>query len=571
MVDARVTFEPGELAATTDSSGRFAFRILADTRGTLLVRRLGMDPVSVPIAALAAGAERNVGVTFHSRTQLDVMSVVATRERPLLDTRDASTGGTVERREIERLPTDARDPIALAYSIPGVAQATGFFGDAPKLSINGANSLYTQYSLDGLENNEGFLGGPRVELPLSALARLDVRSTSYGTEFGRSSNGVVNMETRAGGEQWSGEAFVYDRPGLPVDAKAPVVPSGENTADFRRAQQGFRRVQLGTAGGGPLRRARGAGTGTYVFGALEYTHENEERVNSTASATFLGREIRATYKGFARVDHGWSPTQTTTLRVAASQVNRAGEGTGIIAPEADITVQRIGTVTALIHRSALRGGRASNEVSAQVGTFRWNYPPTRSSFDVPQVTIMQVQTGGDTVAVGIVGSSNFVFDESERQFQLRDEFQADLGADHQLRVGADAFRSAFRLTGSQTNPVGAYVVLDEGNIPRQANGRYAFAGVPANVRVLSYTIDAAQKQVDLEQTLLGAFAEDLWRVTPALTVTFGLRWDFDDLTSRGASSPDVRNVQPRASINWLATPTSVVRAGAGAYTGKLPY
>lgn len=569
---ANVSFEPGERSATTDSSGRFALRVAANTGGTLVVRRLGLDPVAVAIAALAAGSERNVGVTFHSRTRLDVVSVVATRERPLLNTRDASTGGTVERREIERLPTDARDPIALAYNIPGVAQATAFFGDAPRLSINGANSLYTQYALDGLENNEGFLGGPRVELPLSALARLDVLSTSYGAEFGRSSNGIVNMETRAGGDQWSGEAFVYDRPGLPVDAKASVVPSGENPTDFRQAQQGFRRTQLGAAGGGPLRRARADGTGSFAFGAIESTNENDERVNSTASATFLGRELRQTYKGFVRVDQGWSPTQTTTLRVAASHVNRAGEGTGIIAPEADVSVQRIGTVTALIHRSALRDGRWVNEASAQLGTFRWNYPPTRSSFDTPQVTILRVQPGGsDTVAVGVVGSSNFVFDESERQFQLRDVFQASAGRDHQFRLGADASRSAFRLTGSQTNPIGAYVVLDEGNIPRQPDGRYRFADVPANVRVLRYTIDAAQKQVDLEQTLLGAFAEDLWRLTPDLTATVGLRWDYDDLTSRGGSRPDLRNIQPRGSINWLATPTSVVRAGAGIYTGKLPY
>ncbi|MEO7711673.1 MAG: TonB-dependent receptor, partial [Gemmatimonadaceae bacterium] len=317
------------------------------------------------------------------------------------------------------------------------------------------------------------------------------------------------------------------------------------------------------------------GTATYAFGALEYTNENEDRINSTASATFLGRELRKTVKAFGRIDQGWSPTQTTTLRVAASNVNRAGEGTGIVAPEADITVQRIGSVTALTHRSALRGGRASNEASAQLGTFHWNFPPTRSDFNTPQVAIMQVQPNGrggsDTVAVGVVGSSNFIFDERERQLQLKDVFSTSLSSVHQLRLGLDAFRSTFRLTGSQTNPSGAYAVLDEGNIPRQPDGRYRFGDVPANVRVLRYTIDAAQKQVDLEQSLIGAFVEDEWRATPALTVTAGLRWDYDDLTSRGNSSPDLNNFQPRLSANWLAGPNTVLRAGAGVYTGKLPY
>ena len=526
---ARVTFVPGGASAATDSGGRFTLPVPVRTSGTVTVQRLGFVPVTIAVPPLADGARRDVGVTLPRLARLDVVSVIASRARPLLNTRDASTGGAIERQEIERLPTDARDPIALAYNIPGVAQATGFFGDAPKLTIDGANSLYTQYALDGLENDEGFLGGPRVEVPLSALARFGVLANSYGATFGRSSNGVVNMESRAGGERWTGEAFAYGRPGIPVDAKAPVVPNGENAADFRRAQQGFRRAQFGGAGGGPLRRARDDGTGTYAFGALEYTDENEDRVNSTARATFLGRELRQTYKAFGRLDHGWSPTQTTTLRIAASSVNRAGEGTGIVAPEADITVQRLGTASALIHRSALHGGRASNEASVQLGTFRWNYPPTRSSLALPQVTIAEVLPNGrggrDTVDVGVVGSSNFVFDERETQLQLRDVFETRLGAAHALRAGVDAVRSGFRLAGSSTNPSGSYRVLDEGNIPRLPDGRYRFADVPANVRVLSYTVDAAQKQVNLEQSLVGAFVEDQWRATTAFTVTAGLRWD----------------------------------------------
>ena len=572
---ADVRFAPGDASSLTDSSGRFELVLPASTAGTLTVAGDGLRPATIAVPAIAEGAHRVVGVTLKPLARLDAVSVVATRTRPLLNTRDAATGGAVERVELQRLPTDARDPIALAYNIPGVAQATGFFGDAPKLTINGSNSLYTQYSLDGLENNEGFLGGPRVEVPLSALFRLGVLANSYGASFGRSSNGVVNMESRAGGEHWTGESFAYDRPGLPIDAQSAVVPNGENPSDFRRAQKGFRRTQFGGAGGGPLRRAREDGTATYAFGALEYTNENEDRINSTASATFLGRELRQTLKAFGRIDQGWSPTQTTTLRIAASNVNRAGEGTGIIAPEADITVQRVGSVSALTHRSALRDGRATNEVSAQLGTFHWNYPPTRSDFNTPQVAIMQVQRNGrggsDTVAAGIVGSSNFIFDEQERQFQLKDVFTASLSDAHQLRLGLDAFRSAFRLTGSQTNPSGAYAVLDEGNIPRQADGRYRFADVPTNVRVLRYTVDAAQKQVDLQQSLVGAFVEDEWRATPALTVTTGLRWDYDDLTSRGNSSPQLNNFQPRLSVNWLAGPNTVLRAGAGVYTGKLPY
>jgi len=498
--------------------------------------------------------------------RLSVISIVADQPRKLLDRRTATVGGTVERRELIALPTDARDPIALAFTLPNVAQATGFFGDAPRLTINGSNALYTSYTIDGLENNEGFLGGARVELPLSALERLSVAANTYGSDIGRSSNGVVQFETRAGKTAWSGEAFVYNRPGVPFDARAKIVPGGDATA-FNRAQDGFRRTQAGVAGGGPLVADR-----TFVFGALEYTNENEDRIASTVSVPFVGRELRQIWKGFARIDQGLGAAGSLTAKVALTSTDRAGQGSGVLAPEADTRTQRIGSLTSVTHRTPLANGRASQVTSLQFGTFRWNFPPTRSSVALPQVTIVANDPArpGNTVTQAIVGSSNFVFDESERQLQFRTEHRRELGTRQVLSAGVDAARSAFRLTASNTNPIGAYTVVNTGNIT-PAGSFFAFSDVPSNVQVLRYSVDARQKQVNLTQLLTSAWLEDRFTPVSSVTITAGLRWDYDDLTSRGESSPDLNNVQPRLSVNWTPTDRSVLRAGAGRYTGRFPY
>ncbi|MEO6568435.1 MAG: TonB-dependent receptor, partial [Opitutaceae bacterium] len=498
---------------------------------------------------------REVAIVLSPVFALDAVTVTAAPERPLLNTRDAATGGSVDRVELQGLPSDARNPIALAFTIPGVAQATGFFGDAPLLTINGANSLYTQYNIDGLDNNEGFLGGPRVEFPLAGIRRLTVLANSYPSDWGRSSNGVVNIETRAGMNRWNGEVFGYNRPGIPIDAKPRFAPAGVDP-------DGFRRTQVGGAIGGPVARDR-----SFVFATAEYTKEMEDRIGSTAQTQFLGTELRETLKVFGRVDHGWSQSQTSTLRFALSDVSRAGQGGGTIVPEADITTRRIGSITSLTHATALRGGNASNVISAQVGTFHWFFPPTRSSFSTPQVTIV----ARDSLTVeAVVGSSNFVFDERETQFQFRDVIEMRAGNRHSFRFGADVTASRFRLDASSTNPAGAYKVINDGNIT--ASGRFvSIRDVPPSVRVLSYSIDANPQKVNLTQALYAVFAEDVWRVTPSLTANVGLRWDYDDITSRGASTPDLNNFQPRVSFNWFATPVSVVRGGAGIYTGKFPY
>lgn len=556
IADIAVRFVPGSVATKTDSRGRFSLDVPTRVRdGTLHLEDPRYRAEQVSLRALAADEQREVAVVLAALYRLDAVSVVTERERPLLNTRDAATGGAVERRELSALPSDARNPLSLAFTIPGVTQATGFFGDAPPLSVTGGNSLYTQYHIDGLDNNEGFLGGPRVELPLSAIERLLVRTAGYDTQSGRSVNGVVELESQAGGEQWRGEWFVFGRPGMPIDASPKFAPDGVDP-------EGFRRIQVGGAAGGPLVAGQ-----TFVFAAVEYSNEREDRIGSTARTDFLGTELRETWKLFGRLDHGWAPSQTTTLRFALSDVHRRGQGGGVIVPEADITTVRRGGLAALTHRSAFNAGLGSNTLAFQLGTFRWDFPPSESDLETPQVIIV----APDSVTTeAIVGSSNFTFDESELQLQLRNVIEMHISDRHRLQLGADIARSSFRLTGSSTNPKGAYTVIDDGNI--NAAGEFLSIGdVPSDVRVLRYQVDANPQQVDLGQTVVGAFVQDEWRVSPALRLTAGVRWDYDDITSRGESTPDLNNFQPRASFNWLVTPGTVLRGGAGIYTGKFPY
>jgi len=559
VAEVRVTFEApvgggGARSALTDSDGQYVLAVPAGASGRLTFNHPRFRPEERVLEPLSPPG-REVSVVLTPLFAVDALSVTASRERPLLDTRDATTGGTVERAELAALPTDARNPLALAFTVPGVAQATGFFGDAPPLSVHGANALYTQYALDGLDNNEGFLGGPRVEFPLSGIARLEVLGSSHGVSAGRSAHGIVNLETRSGGEAWEGELFLFGRPGMPLDAAPKFAPAGTDP-------DGFRRAQFGGAAGGPLVSGR-----TFAFGAAEYSNEREDRIGSTARARFIGTEIRESWKLFGRLDHGWTPTQTTTFRSAISDIQRRGQGGGVVVPEADITTVRRGAIHALTHRGVFAGGRASHATSLQLGTYRWDFPPSVSDLRTPQVVV--VSPDGTTVEA-VVGSSNFIFDERETQLQLREVLDLEMGRGHRVRLGGDVSRAWFRLRGSGTNPLGAWTVVNEGNI-RPTGPFLSISDVPADVRVLRYSVDANPQQVDRTQTLIGLFVEDEWRVTPSLTLVGGVRWDYDDITSRGESTPDLDNLQPRISFNWLANGATVLRGGAGIHTGRFPY
>ena len=130
-VPTKHTFRPMRFLHTAALAGLFTLPSITAAQDATRARP---DSVTCVRRPATAGCRRWRDSTA---APLSVVSVVADQPRRLLNTSTATVGGTVERRELNALPTDARDPISLAYSLPNVAQATGFFGDAPRLTING--------------------------------------------------------------------------------------------------------------------------------------------------------------------------------------------------------------------------------------------------------------------------------------------------------------------------------------------------------------------------------------------------------------------------------------------------
>ncbi len=576
----RITIDGGRDTATTEPDGRFVLRVTSNVAGVLRATT-PVDTSVISFPPLKAGATREVdvvmpgGVASRSEESRSLAPVIVTADRehivqvrPLLDTAAAVTGGTVSAAELRSLPVADRDPLTLAFTIPGAAQATGFFNTAPILSLNGQNSLYTQYLIDGFDNNEGVLGGPRVDLPLSAIRLLDIRSSTYDVTSGRSSNGIVNEETMRGSDAWHGDGFVYDHPGKSFDARQAVLPPNTSA--------GFRRIQAGGALGGPVITGR-----TFVFAAAERLAELQDQPIVITYGSGTGSMKREKTKAFLRLDQKWNDHQSTTFHVAYSDVQYIGRGGGNVTPEADVTQHRTGALIAAEHESVLRVGlpstftntftntltnRLTNKFGVQVATFHWYYPPTTSALDTPQIVIL---SRGLDSTLAIVGSSGFQYDSHERQINLRDEIEQHW-LKHDVRIGADMISGQFNLHGDGTNLAGTYSVIDSGQI--SVRGRVpSAADIPASIPVYSFAIDAAPQVIRASQTVVGAYAQDSWSATGRLRVIYGVRWDYDDITSHGGSSPDLTNVQPRASFNWQHSPQTIIRGGAGIYSGKLPY
>lgn len=90
-------------------------------------------------------------------------------------------------------------------------------------------------------------------------------------------------------------------------------------------------------------------------------------------------------------------------------------------------------------------------------------------------------------------------------------------------------------------------------------------------RVLDYSVELQPKAFGTTQTLFAMYIEDEWQLSPRLTATLGLRWDYDSLSAKGGRGGDYDNFAPRFAVNYRPDARSSFRFGAGLFYGKIPY
>jgi outer membrane receptor protein involved in Fe transport len=553
-------------------------KLRTDARGRVKVDGLttaGEYVVSVPATAgFGTLAARPIALraNFASSVTLqlasaDEQSITVTAARAItgLNTANAEISASLTHEQLVALPIEGRDVLGALIRLPNVVPSTGFFPEAPSISINGSNGLDTNYLIDGLDNNENFLGGIRFPVPLGFTREVTVLANSYSAAYGRTANGIVNYTTPSGGNDLSGEAYALVRPGRPLDARSPF-PRRDLTGN--PVGESFERYQTGFAVGGPLQRDR-----TFFYANYEYTRDHNTQVVDAPALGIVDTVTgnNAFHLGSLRLDHRLTDDWTLGARVNIGRVtvDRPGGGLGggnNTFPSAGSRQDRASTLVAAT--ASYSGTEWSYDGAVQFSRFRWDYGEAVGAAG-PQV-VLRDPSG---LVAGVVGNPGFVFDSLEETWQTTHRLQRDLGA-HSLRIGADVIRSEFTLLGGG-NPDGNFTVdLNAGQLASlSARGLLLSAQdvLALNPVVVNYAVELRPQSFGTNQTLVAFYLEDQWQLAPDLTAMLGLRWDYDTLTSRGKGDGDTDNIAPRLAVNWQPDVRSSVRFGAGIFTGKLSY
>jgi outer membrane receptor protein involved in Fe transport len=149
---------------------------------------------------------------------------------PSVDTQSPAVSTVIDREFVQDIPLNGRSFQDLIQLTPGVTAVPGAgAGSQGEFSVNGQRTEANYYTVDGVSATTGVNGGAGVGyangatpmetqlgttqslVSVDALQEFRIDSSTYSAEFGRTPGAQVVLLTRSGTNQWHGTAFDYFR------------------------------------------------------------------------------------------------------------------------------------------------------------------------------------------------------------------------------------------------------------------------------------------------------------------------------------------------------------------------
>jgi hypothetical protein len=536
-----------------------------------------------------------------------------------LQTDSASVSTVVDDQFVQNMPLNGRSFQSLIALVPGVVFTSSTEGQG-QFAVNGQRSDANYFTVDGVSANFGSApladltqslggaipgftsgGGTNALVSVDAMQEFRIQTSSYAPEFGRTPGAQISIVTKSGTNQFHGTAFDYLRNDF-FDARnyfdaPPLIKPPLRQNDF------------GGVLGGPIFKNRTFFFFSYEGLRLLLPQTASQQAFYTASARAAVAPVyqplvnalplptgppidptcdNITNPCMANISAVWSNPSTlnaTSIRIdhnvnsritLFARYNHAPSSDGLRAWE-EVEYDNVNTDT-------LTGGATITITPTRLNDFRANWsrttgttinvltsfdggvPPPMSAF-FPAGSPYSFGNGQATIA-GV--SEGTLYNNLQQQLNFVDTFSWVIGA-HQLKFGVDYRR---------LNPIGReslnHAALTSGFqdlVQGSVSTILLFDKSPLSVNVNNYSL----------------FAQDTWKATSRLTLTYGLRWEINPAPESASSGLPLYAVQgifdpnplalvreapwrtqfgnfaPRIGAAWQVTPKTVLRGGFGLF------
>ena len=575
---------------TTDGTGLYRAPLLPVGSYEVTASLAGFSTTKRPNLTLSIGQTLTADIAMSVSGAQEEVTVTA--DGPIIEparTHQATTVGAVA---VSNLPVNGRNFIDFALTTPGVTRDTRS-GD---ISFAGQRGVLNSLVIDGADNNNTFFGqslgrtgSGRAPYQFSqdAVAEFQVNRNAYSAEYGRAGGAVINVVTKSGTNNFHGSAFEFFR-----DKSLNANTWGNKIRTPITPRQPFRIHQFGGSLGGPIQKDK-------AFFFFSYDGQRRELPNTLTPLTVtlppavlnssdpnvqagLGI-INAAFHDYTltrdqdvflgKIDYQFDPKHRLSVRYNHQNFTGGNnESTGATSAEEHTGNSLVRTRSLNAVLTSVFSSTFYNELRAQWGR---DQEPGEANTNNPEVTAREAGT------TALVFGRNF-FSPREttiKRFQIADAVTWIRGT-HSLKTGFDLnFDSIFNFFPG--NFGGRYLFNSVASLGRGVpngsgeNYQQAFAGSGTT---------GPETHPDLKE--YAVFLQDEWKASRRLTLSFGVRYDLQDIAQPDVRNPDPQlaaagidtsfihvdknNFAPRLGVSFTPDSKTVLRAGYGLFYGRTP-
>lgn len=231
--------------------------------------------------------QANVGLDIELQVGSLEETITVTADAPLIETTNASTGGVVDAKTLESIPTAGRSVFLMATLEPTVQSTENAHWNRMQdqqgnsgLSMGGGASRSNNFLVDGFPVTD-LTNRASTNPTMEAVGEMKVQVHTYDAEMGRTGGGVMNMTAKSGTNQWRATGYTVIRP--ETWAQQLLIPALNKQPNLREQWKNG-----GGGGGGPIVKNK-----TFFWFAGEKYIDNQPQASTFLVPT--ERELRGDF------------------------------------------------------------------------------------------------------------------------------------------------------------------------------------------------------------------------------------------------------------------------------------